>query len=171
MDKSLFEKYINEMRAMHAAARPAPAISQPAVTPTIPDENSENMTGNGRLIVNVTSVRGLYPIENARVTVFTGSADNMRILAEAVTDRSGKTPAFELPAPSSVYTEAPEPTERPYAYFNIKTAADGFVDTFNFNSAVFDGITSVQSVSLFPVTTGVDGNRPIIIDGADNYAL
>ena len=168
MDKSLFEKYINEMRAMQALANPEPKT---IVMPTVPEENSGDMTGSGKLIVKVTSARGLYPIKDAKVTVFTGASDNMEILSEALTDQSGKTEPLTLPAPSIIYTESPEPSERPFAYYNIKTVADGFVDTFNFNSAVFDKITSVQNVNLYPLTTGVDGNRPIIIDGADNYTL
>ena len=171
MDKSIFEKYIREMRAMQAAATPSTAENQTAVTEVESQTNSDNMSGVGKLIVNVTSVRGLYPVEGARVTVFTGDADNMNVVAEVSTDRSGKTPEIELSAPSIRFSEAPEPGERPYAYYNIKTVADGFVDTFNYNAAVFDSVTSLLNVNLQPLTTGIDGNQPIIMDGFENYTL
>lgn len=175
MDKSIFEKYIQEMRAMQAVAMPAPIAppvpQAPPATHVESEPNSSDMSGMGKLIVNVTSVRGLYPVEGARVTVFTGETDNMNVIAEVTTDRSGKTPAIELPAPSIRFSESPDPSERPYAYYNIRTIADGFVENLNYNAAVFDSVTSLLNVDLQPLTTGVGGNRPIIIDGFDNYTL
>ena len=177
MDKSMFEKYIKEMKEMRAKSMPVPekeeaqAVAVQA-TPTIsPAENSENMTGSGSLIVTATAVRGLYPVQNAKVVIFTGTEDNMNVIAEAFTDISGKTPPIVLPSPSSVYTDAPDPAERPYAYYNIKTSADGYIPTDNYNVAVFDKITSVQNVSLYPIVSAPDGNRPIIIDEFENYEL
>lgn len=170
MDKSIFEKYIKEMRAMQAAATPAPFAEKPPAD-VESHANSTDMSGLGRLIVSVTSVRGLYPIEGAKVTVFTGDTDNMEVLAEAVTDASGKTPEITLSAPSIRFTETPDPSERPYAYYNIRTVADGFVENLNFNAAVFDSVTSLQNVNLTPLTTGINGNRPIVIDEFDNYTL
>lgn len=179
MDQSVFEKYINEMRTMKAAAVPAQNIVEPPVAaPSVPERmpiesepNNPQMAGKGYLIVNVTSVRGLYPVEGARVTIFTGDIENAVVLDEVVTDRSGKTPVIELAAPSSVYAESPEPSERPYAYYNIRTIADGFIETLNYNVAVFDSVTSIQNVNLLPVTTEIERNRPIIIDGFDDYTL
>ncbi len=171
MDKSMFEKYIQEMRALKTLATPSAEAIRPEAPKVDSAPNSDQMSGMGKLIVNVTSVRGIYPVEGARVTVFTGDEENSAVLAQLVTDRSGKTPIIELPAPSSVFTEAPDPSERPYAYYNIKTVADGFVDTYNYNVAVFDTVTSLQNVGLQPVTTGIEGNRPIVINEFDNYTL
>lgn len=175
MDKSLFDKYIKELREMQAAAMPTKEIAiAPSVQTAAPpqsSENSDDMTGSGGIIVFATAVRGLYPIENARVTVFTGEGDNIKILAESLTDKSGKTPLMKLSAPSSDFTEAPDPSERPYAYYNIRTVADGYVETLNYNVAVFDDITSVQSVSLYPIASRPDNSGPIIIDEFENYEL
>ena len=65
MDKTLFEKYINEMRAMKASAIPEP--KRPAAV--VYRGNDKDMTGSGTLKIRVTSVRGLYPVANAKVTV------------------------------------------------------------------------------------------------------
>lgn len=167
MDKELFKQYIDQMRAMKASA----SLPEETPTPRTETENSPDMPGTGRLIVNVTSLRGLYPVSMAEVTVFTEKDGQERVIARAVTDMSGKTPTLELAAPSGELSEAPDPSERPYAYYNIRTIADGFLDNINLNVAVFDGVTSVQSVSLQPRTTGVDGNRPIVIDEYENYTL
>lgn len=169
MDKSVFERYIQEMRALKASALPVAAESS---RPTVHSEpNSDDMQGMGRLIVIVTSVRGIYPVENARVSVFTGDGENAKTIGEYTTDSSGRTPLIELPAPSSVYTESPDPAQRPYAYYNIRTVADGFVDALNYNVVVFDKTTSLQNVNLQPITTGVGGNQPIVINEYENYTL
>lgn len=171
MDKSIFEKYINEMRAMKAAATLSPISETPPTPKPESSPNHPEMGGVGNLIVNVTSARGLYPVEGALVTIFTGYGEQRKVITEVSTNKSGKTPVITLPAPSSRLSESPEPSNRPYAYYNIHTEADGFVDNFNFNAAVFDKITSVQNVNLEPLTTSVEGNRPIIIDGFENYNL
>ena len=97
MDKTLFEKYINEMRAMKASAIPEP--KRPAAV--VYRGNDKDMTGSGTLKIRVTSVRGLYPVANAKVTVFTGNADGMMVIAEGNTDISGASPDFTLPAPAA----------------------------------------------------------------------
>ncbi len=177
MDKSMFEKYIKEMREMQSRSMPvtekeqAKAVAVQTEPLARPTENNDNMTGSGSIIVNATAVRGLYPVQNAKVTIFTGTADNMKIIAEEFTDISGKTPLITLPSPSSVYTDAPDPSQRPYAFYNIRTVADGYIPTDNYNVTVFDKVTSVQNVSLYPVTSAPEGNRPIIIDEFENYEL
>ncbi|MBO5852480.1 MAG: hypothetical protein J6Q74_01560 [Clostridia bacterium] len=170
MDNSIFDKYIQELKEMQKKAMPVLAQQVKTVQPPI-EQNSETMTGGGGLIVITTAGRGLYPIANAKVTVFLGSADSMTVVAESLTDQSGRTPIMNLSAPSSEFAEAPNPSERPYAYYNIRTVADGYTETQNYNVAVFDDITSIQNVSLYPVASRPDGNKPIIINELDNYQL
>ena len=170
MDNSIFDKYIKELKEMQKMAMPVVAQPIQTVQPSS-QQNSETMDGGGGLIVITTAGRGLYPIANAKVTVFSGNADNMTVVAESLTDESGRTPIMKLSAPSSEFTEAPSPSERPYAYYNIRTVADGYTETFNYNVAVFDKVTSIQNVSLYPVASRPDGNKPIIIDEFDNYEL
>lgn len=163
MDKSMFDKYISEMLNMQAAATPTVNI--------IPTENSENMSGSGKLIVNVTSVRGLYPVVGAHITVLTGDEANPKAIAEGNTDKSGKSPVFVLPAPDENLSEAPNPPERPYAYYNIKTTADGFTENINYNVQIFDNVTSLQNVNLIPLAVSPLPNTPIIIDEYGDYPL
>lgn len=172
MDKALFEKYINEMRRMKENATLKPQKEEVTRTAaTVAEPNSQDMTGEGFLVVNVTSVRGIYPVPGARVTVFTGSEEDMKIVAEAVTDQSGKTPIIPLKAPSYLFTESPDPSERPFAYYNVRTVEDGFKTNLNLNVAIFDKITSLQNVNLEPIVEEVQQNRPIVIDEFENYTL
>lgn len=171
MDKTLFERYIAEMRAMQTAATVAPPPTKKPVQRPIEAENPTDMEGVGRLVVIATSVRGIYPVENARVTVFSGEGNDQKIISELSTDQSGKTQPFLLATPKKEYAEAPEPAVRPFALYNVKTEADGFVTTENYNVAVFDGVTSLQNVELVPISSKVGENEPIIIDEFENYPL
>ncbi len=169
MDKTLFDKYVKEMKEMRDLAikrNPSLAVqSENVVMPAdVPD-----MSGEGRLIVDVTTIRGLYPVKNALVTVFKGSADNMEVIARFNTDQSGKTPVFTLPAPPAVLTESPENTVRPYAFYNILTEADGFINNINYNATVFDGVTSLQRVNMVPRNS--ENNQPIVNDEYEEYTL
>lgn len=172
MDKSVFEKYIAEMRAMKAVAMPEPKET-PAPMPKaiIAEPNAKDMSGAGYLVVNVTSLRGLYPVAGAEVTVFTGENENRRILAKETTDQSGKTPLIKLSAPSAEFSESPNPAERPFAYYNLSVIEDGFRESLSFNLAVFDGVTSVQNVTLEPLSAEPEQNRPIVIDEFESYGL
>lgn len=175
MDKTLFDKYLKEMKDMKEQAlkrnpnlareEARRAISENIVMP----EDVPDMSGEGKLIVNVTTVRGLYPVKNALISVFKGTVDNMELIAKENTDESGKTPIIRLPAPPSVLTESPENTVRPYAFYNILTEADGFISNINYNAAVFDGVTSLQNVDMIPLSK--ENNKPIITDEFQEYTL
>ena len=168
MDKSLIDKYIAEMKAMQAASMPAPI---PQSEPPVETENEEVMSGEGGLIVNLTAVRGLYPVSGGKVSVFTGRGQSAKAIAETYTDDSGKTPVLRLPTVSAAETETPNENGRPFAYYNIKTQADGYIPTIYYNVAVFDGVSSVQNISLYPVASRPEGSQPIIIDEFKNYEL
>ena len=171
MDKTEFDRYIEEMRAMNKRATIPEETVLPAVSETVtPEEAPEDMSGTGYLLVNVTSVRELYPVQNARVTVFKGSTEDMRKLAESVTDQSGKTELFTLSAPPRSLAEDSENREPTYAEYNILTEADGFLPTINMGAAVFDGVTSIQNVNLIPKTPYNENDSNIFTE-ENNYDL
>ncbi len=175
MDKSLFDKYLKEMKDMREIALKrnpnlaAEEVSVMSKEKVIMPDDVPDMSGEGKLVVNVTTVRGLYPVKNALVSVFKGTVDNMELIAKENTDESGKTPEINLPAPPAVLTESPENTVRPYAFYNILTEADGFISNINYNAAVFDGVTSLQNVDMIPLSK--ENNRPIITDEFQEYTL
>ena len=168
MDKSLIDKYIAEMRAMQAASMPSPI---PKATPPAQTENEEVMSGEGGLVVVLTAVRGLYPVGGGKVSIFTGRGKSASIIAEAYTDDSGKTPVFKLPTISAEQSESPNDKGRPFAYYNIKTVADGYISTIYYNVAVFDGVVSLQNISLYPIASRPEGSQPIVVDEFKKYEL
>lgn len=167
MDKTEFDRYIEEMRAMSRKS----AIPEEAALPTVSEtELPEEMGGMGYLLVNVTSVRELYPVGNAKVTVFTGSIEDMRKISESVTDQSGKSELFTLPAPPRYLAEDSANQKPTFAEYNILTEADGFLPTINMGAAVFDGVTSIQNVNLIPKTL-YNENDSNVFDEENNYDL
>lgn len=157
MEKSQFNKYINEMREMSKRAtpvlstevekKPAKQTDEPTRTDT-----TEQLTGRGFLFIHATSVEGLFPIENAKVTVFKNRLEDMEPIATAKTDQSGKSEVVALAAPPRSATDLPNSDIRPYVLYNILTEADGFLPTVNYNVAVFDSVTSIQNVNMVPKT-------------------
>ncbi len=170
MDKKQYDKYIKEMLEMQKRAKPAAAEAAAAPpTESRPPENS-NMTGSGFLAVNVTATRDLYPIKNARVRVFTGSADAPLFIADGNTDESGKTELFALAAPPLALSQTPDPASPPYASYNILIEADGFLPTVYMGATVFDRVTSIQNVGLIP-KTAYNENDKNIYDEMPDYDL
>lgn len=181
MDKSLIEQYIEEMRQMSKRAMPTnQALPPESSLPTPPPDSAPlkpngsepppSYSGQGYLVVNVTSVRGLYPVEGAKITVFSGSLDDKTVLFTDYTNQSGKTILFTLPAPPASLAQESENDILPYSYYNILTEADGFVPTVNYNVAIFDGITSLQSVNMLPKTPQNEGDTTVV-DEKNNYNL
>lgn len=170
MSEKTLQMYIDEAMQMYkraTAARPEylPVSAAAAPAPAVLQQETGNM------LVNVTTVRSLYPIRNARVTVFRGTPENMTVVDEGVTDESGKTRLFVLSAPKKELSEQPETGELPYAQYNILTEADGYVKQYNLNIPVFAQVTSVQRVNLIPSSAAGDRLSPRIIDEAKPYEL
>ncbi len=172
MDRSVFDKYIAEMKNMSKKAIPVlqsePLSEEQPASPAIAPP--QDMSGEGFLGVNVTSVRGLYPVENAKITVFKGQLQNMEKLFEGYTDDSGKTEIFPLPAPPLALAQDSENQLPVYAEYNILTEADGFIPAVNYGLAIFDSVTSLQNINLIPKTAFSD-NSAIVTDGVNKYEL
>lgn len=171
MDKNDFDKYIQEMIKMSKKAslstqEAAPTASVSEQTESTPSE----MVGTGYILVNVTTIQGLYPIPNAHITIFKGNIEAMEKIKESTTDQSGKTEIIPLPAPSSELAQDSDNTTLPYATYNILTEVDGFLPAINYDAAVFDGVTSIQNVNLIPSTPYNEGDTDIYIED-NNYEL
>ena len=171
MDKSIIEKYKNEMLNIRKRAMPANGAQQGYYEegkPNIPDDASDE---NGRLIAMVTYTDRIYPVKKAKVTVFTGSPDNMEIVDSGITDESGKTEAFELAAPPRSLSQQSGPAALPYALYNMRVQAEGFLDNIHLNIPVFRGVTSVQRSDLTPISVAGGRTAPIIFNEFSSYEL
>ena len=176
MDKELIEKYRSQMLDTYRS-RPASAPIQTEQTPitlpkqTPPESFVQNDDSAGKLIAIVTAVRGLYPVKNAKVTVFTGTPENKNIISTDFTDQSGRTNEFILPAPSRQLSQQSGSEILPYSMYNMLVEAEGYVDTIHLNIPVFSGVVSLQqSDMLLLETAGVD-KSPIIFNEEQQFDL
>ena len=159
MDNSLIEQYKQEMLRMYQKQYTKTAL------PVKVDYGE-----NGRLIVNVTTLRGLYPVPNATVTVFTGNYENMTIVDSSITDENGKSKIFILPAPSRALSLEAGATEAVYTSYGVMVDADGYSRQVNLNLPIFEGVTSLQAIDM-TLLSADGGNTTNINDQAENYNL
>lgn len=116
--------------------------------------NVQPIEGTGYLIVHVTTARGAIPLEGARVNVRNNdpefTPDRGDIILSAVTDRSGNTEIFALPAPPRADSQQPG-SGRPYATYNIEVSREGFFRHEYTGVPIFDGITAIQPADMIPL--------------------
>lgn len=159
MDNNLIERYKKELIDTYNKVKTQNTIS-----------SEEDYGSSGKLIVSVTTLSGLYPVPRASVTVFTGDMDNMNVIDTDITDISGKTKAFLLPAPDKAPSLSAGATEEIYESYNVLVRADGYVDEINYNLPVFRGVTSLQNVDLVLRSVSFS-DSPTINDQFENYNL
>lgn len=157
----MIKKYSDEMMQMYNSV---PKSSKDSTV-------SEKETDKGGLIVDVTSFRGLYPIKNAIVKIFTGEMTNMNIVDSDTTDENGKTKEFVLTTPNVSLSLDSTNKLIPYSSYGISVTADGYVEHINLNVPIFAGVTSIQNVDLLPVSASNNNGKAEIIDEYRNYNL
>ena len=125
------------------------------------------MTGQGKLVFQITTAGGAIPLEGAVITLRESRSPvdaGGDVLAVLLSGRDGKTEAIPLPAPARGYSMEParDGAPVPYALYNADVTMDGFYSQSYIRIPVFDGITSIQRASLIPLPeNGVpDGQRP-----------
>jgi len=176
MDRNLIEKYKAEMLKMRSTANiaediPKPQTSNTAPTMPQPQENNNSADSTGNLIAIVTTLRALYPLENARVTVFKGSIDDMQVVAEGITNQSGRSESFSLKTPSKELSLSSGAASEPFARYNMKVQAEGYLDNIHLNIPVFSGVTSIQASNMILLETAGVNNGPQIFDESQSYGL
>ena len=110
----------------------------------------------GFLKMQVFTARGAIPVQGAQVTVSRRIGEGDHVFSSALTDRDGLIAPIPLPAPDRSLSEEPESQGEPvpFATYNIRTEYPGHVTVENFNVPIFDGIVSIQPVSMTPETNG-----------------
>lgn len=172
MDKTLIEKYKKEMMNMYRTGRAMPVQTIPAPMTPMPTATEETQSvttdGRGGLVAIVTTLRRLYPVPNAKVTVFTGNIEDKQVIAIDTTDASGRTGVFALDTPSRQLSQQADRNALPYASYNMLVEADGYIDNIHLNIPVFSGVTSLQGSDMMLIeTAGVDKDPQIFDEGID----
>lgn len=166
MDKELIEKYKKDMLDMYRTARAVPTVAE------VPNGSSaEKPSGSGQLIAIVTALRGIYPVPDARVTVFTGNYNDMQVIDTSVTDESGRTKPFVLETPDKEYSLDENNRNIPYSSYNLEVKAEGYVDNIHMNIPVFSGVTSLQRSQMILLETSGTDKGPQIFDESQRFDL
>lgn len=167
MDKSLIEQYKQEMMNMYRTGKTVPV--QTNITETPKNTTSQSTTDDtGGLVAVVTTFRRLYPVPNARVTVFTGNTEDKQVIATEVTDQSGRTGVIRLDTPSKELSQQADRNNLPYASYNMLVEADGYIDNIHLNIPVFSGVTSIQGSDMMLIeTAGADKDAQIFNEEID----
>ena len=117
------------------------------------DTSSEvnKMSGEGYLVVRVSTASGAIPLQGAQVTVRGAEESNKSFYRSVYSGASGLTEKIALPAPERYLSEAPsDSSEKPYALYSIDVFSEGYRDLFLVNVPIFDTITSIQGANMIP---------------------
>lgn len=128
--------------------------SQPRVFPqpqysSFEDFQAKN-TGRGTIIFRVTTAREALPVENAKCVITKKFGGIIREIDTLYTNISGNTAPRTLPAPPRSLSQEFDNLVQPFALYDAVITRDGFVDVVLTDIPVFDGVQSVQGVSMLP---------------------
>ncbi len=137
--------------------------------------NSETTGGLGYMIVRVTTARGAIPLEGAVVTVsdYNGKDDSEaagsasergNVIAAYITNKSGLTERFALPAPPRALSMSPG-NGKSYLTYNVKVDKKGYYQQNYINAPIFEGITSIQNADMIPLPDNGQTDRATL-DGS-----
>ena len=117
------------------------------------DTSSEvnKMSGEGYLVVRVSTASGAIPLPGAQISVRGGEEENKDFYRSVYSGASGLTEKIALPAPMRELSESPsEGGQRPYSLYSIDVFSEGYVDLFLVKVPIFDTITSIQGANMIP---------------------
>lgn len=106
----------------------------------------------GKLITKVTSGRDTIPIENAIVLIKPYDDGESNVLYSLKTNEDGMTNAVELEAPPRSFSLIPGGNTKAFSQYIMTVIKDGYYTVENIGIPIFEGITSIQSVEMIPLT-------------------
>ena len=120
-----------------------------------PVKRNEN-TGQGILVVHVTTARGAIPLEGALVNVRQDAPDENGIrgdvIAALTTGTDGNTEPLTLPAPQRSQSLTPNHgAEKPFSTYHVEVQLEGYYTQNYANVPIFDGIAAIQPADLIPL--------------------
>lgn len=115
-------------------------------------------TGEGYIVVRVSTARGAIPVEGAEVIIRKDELNDSDIIVSKISNNAGLTSLTPLPTPPKVLSESPSNT-KPFATYNIEVRADGYSTQYYNQVPVFDSITSYQNAILIPLPDNANSDN------------
>lgn len=107
-------------------------------------------TGKGSIQFKVYTAREAMPIAKAKCVISKKIGGAELELRTLFTDSSGQTPSETLPAPSRELSQSFENSIQPFSLYDASIKKDGFAEVILRDIPVFDGVQSIQNVSMIP---------------------
>ena len=126
-------------------------------SPPAADRPVSEMTGQGKLVFQITTASGAIPLEGAEIILrkYRSASDGNggEVVAVLYSGGDGKTEVVTLPAPARSLSLEParDGAPVPYALYDADVNLDSFFSQTYIRIPVFDGITSIQRASLIPL--------------------
>ena len=122
--------------------------------PLFPLDSPSAYTEQGYLQARVFAARRRCPSPGPPSPSASAGTGGERLLAAGVTDESGLSPLFPLPAPPRADSESPG-VYHPYAEYVVRVSAPGYVPATYDPAVVFSGVTSIQPAELVPLAASL----------------
>ena len=109
---------------------PTQAPQTPRPTPAVPDRPTGEMTGQGKLVFQITTAGGAIPLEGAEIILrkFRSASDGNggEVIAVLYSGGDGKTEVLTLPAPARGFSLEPakDGAPVPYALYDAEVNLD-----------------------------------------------
>ncbi len=117
------------------------------------DFQSKN-SGRGTMVFRITTAREALPVEGAKCVLTKKFGGIIYEIDTLFSDRSGQTTPRTLPAPPKSLSQQYDNLVQPFALYDATVTRDGYVDVVLTDIPVFDGVQSVQRVSMLPSVSG-----------------
>lgn len=162
MTKKSVDDYKNEMLKMYKKS-----VMAAAPLPQYPTDDSNS--GQGSLIVILTTARGTFPLSGGEVRVYENKSG--ALVSVLRTDENGHTAVLSLPAPLRILSESPsESGVATFGLYDIEAARSGFKTTRINSVPIFDGVTSLQTVDMLS-NSAANGSSGTNYDTQNTYEL
>lgn len=120
------------------------------------EEFEQKNTGKGTIQFKVYTAREAMPIAEAKCVISKKIGGKVHELRTLLTDSSGQTPSETLPTPSGELSQSYENSIQPFSLYDATITKNGFAEVILRDIPVFDGVQSIQNVSMIPAPSEED---------------
>lgn len=124
----------------------------------------------GKIKVQTFMGRKTFPVPNVEIIISKVFDSGKYDIYNTITDESGQTREFEVPATPKIETENPD-TEVNFVTYRVEAKHPDFVTVIYESIPVFEGRTSIQNVNMIMRSVSPNPGKPIVFDEEDKYFL
>ena len=127
----------------------------------------EHNTGRGSIAFRIYTAREALPVVGAEVVISKIFGGKPYVFKTAITDVSGQTAPFTLPAPEKSLSLDSGNKIQPFALYDAVISKKGYVVVKITGIPVFDGVNSVQRTAMVPAAGDMTENITEVSENAE----